>query len=332
LLQRSRLDDVYSLSSKLTCKKMWDSMPGSATANCKLVLELNKYVDPFTGKADSRYILNRTKCPLCDSNDYEFLFLKHGFDHALCNSCNLIFTLQILDNTKLSHLEQGGEGDQYGEYKENTQVNEMDRKKFEIVFDSLSKHTTIKKIFDFGSQSGTFLDWISEKYTGVGHEYHTPLRELALKKGHNVLNDNLESIELEGEFDVITCWDYIDHVLEPRKVIKNLSKYLKKGGLFFFAINNRDCLSVRMMHENSPVFIGPHHTMHYGIEQLKRLMPDYELLESESYVSELNWISNWLNFQNPELGDSKLMFELFDPKKICELGMGIKLNAIFKKL
>ena len=138
--------------------------------------------------------------------------------------------------------------------------------------------------------------------------------------------------KLDGQFDVITCWDYIDHVLEPRKVIENLSKYLKKGGLFFFAINNRDCLSAKIMHENCPIFIGPHHTMHYGIEQLKKLMPDYELVESESYVSELNWISNWLNFQNPELGDSKLMFELFDPKKICELGMGIKLNAIFKKL
>lgn len=331
-MKRPRLDEIYSLSSKLTCKEMWDSMPGTADVNCKLVLELNKYVDSFTGKANSEYIINRTKCPLCDSHDFKFLFLKHGFDHMLCNSCNMIFTLQILDNSKLGHLEEGGEGDEYGNYKENAQVNEMDRKKFEIVFNSLSEHTTIKKIFDFGSQSGTFLDWVSEKYVGIGHEYHTPLRKLAIKKGHNVLNDNLESIEFDGEFDVITCWDYIDHVLNPRKVIENLSKYLKKGGLFFFAINNRDSLSARMMREHSPIFIGPHHTMHYGIDQLKKLMSDYELLESESYVSELNWISNWLNFQNPELGDSKLMFELFDPKKICELGMGIKLNAIFKKL
>jgi len=331
-MQRSKLDDIYSLSSKLTCKEMWDSMPGSADANRKLILELNKYIDPFTGKVLSEYTIFRKKCPLCDSLDFEFLFLKHGFDHMLCHNCDLIFTFQILDNSKLGHLEEGGEGDQYGEYKENIQVNEMDRKKFGIVFDSLSKHTEIKRIFDFGSQSGTFLDWLSEKYVGVGHEYHEPLRKIAQKKGHTILNDNLESIKLEGEFDVITCWDYIDHVLEPKKVIQNLSKYLKKGGLFFFAINNRDCLSIRVMHGSSPVFIGPHHTMHYGIKQLKRLMFDYELLESESYVSELNWISNWLNFKNPEFGDAKLMFELFNPKKICELGMGIKLNAVFRKL
>ncbi|TSA17061.1 MAG: hypothetical protein D4R72_05720 [Nitrosopumilales archaeon] len=60
-------------------------------------------------------------------------------------------------------------------------------------------------------------------------------------------------------------------------------------------------------------------------------MKDYELLDSESYVSELNWVSNWLNFKNPEFGDSPLTFDLFDPNKVCELGMGIKLNAIFRK-
>jgi len=106
---------------------------------------------------------------------------------------------------------------------------------------------------------------------------------------------------------------------------------LKSGGLFFFAINNRDSLSARIMHADSPIFIGPHHTMHYGINQLEILMKGYELLYSDSYVSELNWISNWLNFNNPELGDSKLVYELLDPKKICELGMGFKVNAVFRK-
>ena len=61
-------------------------------------------------------------------------------------------------------------------------------------------------------------------------------------------------------------------------------------------------------------------------------MKDYEFLYSYSYVSELNWISNWLNFKNPEFGDSPLLFELLDPKKITQLGMGIKVNAGFRKI
>jgi 2-polyprenyl-3-methyl-5-hydroxy-6-metoxy-1,4-benzoquinol methylase len=273
----------------------------------------------------------RDKCPLCDSKDFRFLFVKHGFDHVICSKCDLIFTLQIIDESKLKYMESGKEGDLYGELKEDSTLSDFDRQKFEIVFEELEKYSKIKNIFDFGSQLGSFLDWAREKYSVIGHEYHTPLRKMAQRKGHTILSDNLAEIKLDQEFDLITCWDYLDHVTNPKETIKNLTKYLKKGGLFFFAINNRDSLSARMMHADSPMFIGPHHTMHYGINQLKLLMKDYEFLYSYSYVSELNWISNWLNFKNPEFGDASLMFDLLDPKKITQLGMGIKVNAAFRK-
>ena len=330
-MRRSKLDDVYSLSNTLTCKEMTDRFSNFEQFVITRDMEYSKYMDFYTKKVKSEISFNREECPLCDSKNYRYLFRRHGFDHMICDSCDLIFTLQVLDSSKISHLEDGKEGDGYGEYKSDTVVNEMDRIKFETIFEQLEKFGEIKNIFDVGSQVGTFLDWTRTKYSITGHEYHTPLREVCIQKGHTVLNDNLEQITFNQKFDLITCWDYIDHILNPREVIKNISKYLKKGGLFFFAINNRDSLAVRMMHEDSTIFVGAHHTMHYGIKQLERLMEGYELLHSESYVSELNWISNWLNFKNPEFGDSKLMFELFDPKKISELGMGFKLNAVFRK-
>jgi hypothetical protein len=120
-------------------------------------------------------------------------------------------------------------------------------------------------------------------------------------------------------------------VLNPRKVIANLTQYLKKGGLFFYALNNKDSLSTMILHEHSANFIGPHHTMHYGLPQVKMLMKDYDLLYAESYVSELNQISNWMAFKNVQFGDAPLAYHLFDPKKISELGLGIKLNVIFRK-
>jgi len=323
---------MYSLSSKLTRKEMLERIKGDEEINQKLVLSLNRYLDPFTKKVNSNYIIWRDKCPLCHSKDFRFLFVKHGFDHMICDSCDLIFTLQILDNSKIGHLEEGEEGDNYGKYKSLSSVGELDKIKFETIFNQLEQFREIKNIFDFGSQVGTFLDWASKKYSIIGHEYHEPLAKISRSKGHTILNDNLETIKFDKKLDLFTCWDYLDHVLNPREVIKNLSNYLKKGGLFFFAINNRDSLSVRIMHQDSPIFIGPHHTMHYGIKQLEKLMEGYELLLSESYVSELNWISNWLNFKNPETGDENLMYDLFDPKKICELGMGFKVNAIFRKL
>lgn len=331
-MQYSKLEDHYSLSSKISCKEMWSKVKNYPAIAVSRDQELIKYIDQYTQRAKSNIVIIRDKCPLCDSKDFSFLFLKHGFDHMVCNNCDLIFTLQIIDENKLKYMETGKEGDLYGDLKKDSTLGDFDRQKFEIVFEELTKYLSIKNIFDFGSQLGSFLDWASEKYSIIGHEYHAPLREIAQRKGHTVLSDNLGSIKLEKEFDLITCWDYLDHVTNPKEIIVNLSKYLKKGGIFFFAINNRDSLSARVMHGDSPMFIGPHHTMHYGIKQLKLLMKDYEFLYSYSYVSELNWISNWLNFKNPEFGDSQLLFELFDPKKITQLGMGIKVNAAFRKI
>jgi len=327
---RSKLDDLYSLSSKMTRKEFRARVKDMPEISDEAA-ELTKYINFYTGKVKNEFTVMRDKCPLCDSKNFSFMFTLHGFDHMLCNSCDLIFTLQVLENDKIKYLEKGKEGDAYGKYKNDTTVKELDRKKFEVVFEELEKRTKIKNIFDVGSQLGTFLDWAKEKYSIIGHEYHDAIRNIAKSKGHTVLNENLETIRFDKEFDVITLWDYIDHVINPREVIKNLGKYLKKDRLFFFAINNRDSLSNRIMHQYSPHFIGPHHTMNYGINQLQLLMKDYELAYSECYVSDLNWISNWLNFKTPDTGDTPLMFDLFDPKKICELGMGMKVNAIFRK-
>ena len=331
-MQKSKLEDIYSLSSKLTCKEMVSKFKDFEKNWMQDRLEYGKYLDLFTGKVNSDYVTMRDKCPLCFSKDFRFLFIKEGFDHMICNSCFLIFTLQVLDTNKISYMSVGEEGDAYGDYKEDKTVSELDKKKYEMVFEELEKYSSIKKIFDIGSSAGTFLDWASNKYHIAGHEYHDQLRNRCIAKGHKMFNENLSTIKFDDEFDLITMWDYLDHVTNPHESIKNLTNYLKKGGLFFFAINNRDSLSVRVMHQDSTIFSGPHHTMHYGINQLKLLMKDFEFLYAESYVSELNWISNWLNFKNPAFGDAKLMYELFDPNKICELGLGFKVNAIFRKL
>ncbi len=331
-MQISKLDEIYSLSGKITRQEFVSRITNYEQIDQSNKAEPMKYIDTFTKKVRDDISIRRTKCPLCDSVNFGYLFTRDGFDHMLCKSCDLIFTLQILDNEKIKFLEEGKEGDTYGMYKMSSFASERDKKKFEIVFELLEKYATIKNIFDFGSQAGTFLGWASKKYSVIGHEYHRPLREIAQENGHTVLHEDLDKIKFDKEFDLITCWDYIDHVQNPKETIANLSKHLKKGGLFFFAINNRDSLSVKIMHEYSPIFIGPHHCNHFGINQLKLLMKEYELLHAESYVSELNWISNWLNFKSPEFGDSPLMTELFDPKKICELGMGFKVNAIFRKI
>src|SRR2546428_1254648 len=169
-MQRSKLDEIYSLSNKITCKEMISKFENYEKLWQEEKAELNNYIDPFTNKVKSDIIILRDKCPLCDSKDLSYLFIKDGFDHMVCNSCDLIFTLQLLDQTKIKYMEEGKEGDNYGKYKEMSTVKSLDRKKFEIVFEQLKQYADIKNVFDIGSQSGTFLDWAAERYSIIGHE------------------------------------------------------------------------------------------------------------------------------------------------------------------
>jgi len=328
---RSELDEAYSLSSKITCAEFAKSIPGYEKHIYKVIGDFQKYIDLSTHKVRNDLCVIRNTCPLCEAKNFRFLYEKHGFDHMICEDCELIFTLQVLDPEKTKHLENAETGDQYGEYKDQSLVNELDQKKFEIIFKQLEKYGSIQTIFDIGSSSGTFLEWASKKYSIVGHEYHARLRALAQKRGYSVRHEDLGTIQFDQQFDLITCWDYLDHVLNPKEMVANITRFLKPGGLFFYAVNNRDSLSMRMLHQHSPLNLGPAHSMHFGLSQIRRLMEGCELLYAETYVSELNWLSNWLNFKNPEFGDAALMTELLDPQKICELGMGLKLNTIFQK-
>jgi 2-polyprenyl-3-methyl-5-hydroxy-6-metoxy-1,4-benzoquinol methylase len=49
--------------------------------------------------------------------------------------------------------------------------------------------------------------------------------------------------EVLGTFDVITCMDVIEHVLDVPKALKNMAKLLKPGGLLVLEIPNKDSLS-----------------------------------------------------------------------------------------
>lgn len=47
----------------------------------------------------------------------------------------------------------------------------------------------------------------------------------------------------DGSFDVVTAMDFLEHVEDPKRVIAEISRVLKPGGLFFFHTFNRNPLA-----------------------------------------------------------------------------------------
>ena len=74
-MQRSKLDEVYSLSNKFTREEMISKISNyDALSLTNRESELSKYIDPFTKKVKSQFAIIRDNCPLCESKEIEFLF------------------------------------------------------------------------------------------------------------------------------------------------------------------------------------------------------------------------------------------------------------------
>ncbi len=55
-------------------------------------------------------------------------------------------------------------------------------------------------------------------------------------------------------FDLITCFQVIEHVWDPVKITSDALALLKPGGIFFIVAHNRRAFSVRVMGTKSPIF------------------------------------------------------------------------------
>jgi 2-polyprenyl-3-methyl-5-hydroxy-6-metoxy-1,4-benzoquinol methylase len=57
-----------------------------------------------------------------------------------------------------------------------------------------------------------------------------------------------------GSFDLITCFQVIEHVWDPVKITSDALSLLKPGGLFFIVAHDRRAFSARVMGTKSPIF------------------------------------------------------------------------------
>jgi len=99
-----------------------------------------------------------------------------------------------------------------------------------------------ERLLDMGCGDGAFGTLVKNKYREVyGVDISPEAVQSAKKRGSKAFQVNLNSEPLPFEpnyFDTITCLDVIEHVFDPRVLIKEIYRVLKSGGEGFIAFPN----------------------------------------------------------------------------------------------
>ncbi|MCL4869092.1 MAG: methyltransferase domain-containing protein [Anaerolineae bacterium] len=128
------------------------------------------------------------------------------------------------------------------------------------------------RILDVGAYIGVFVEVARQRsWDAVGLEPSTWAANAAQARGLPIIQGTLDSPELRGElFDVITMWDVIEHVDDPKGEMQKAYHLLKPGGLLVVHTMDLDSWMARLMGPRWPWLMDMH--IHYFSQKTMRLM------------------------------------------------------------
>lgn len=160
------------------------------------------------------------------------------------------------------------------------------RERFEFVKAEVARcQPSNVRCLDIGSGPGLFLElakWAG--WQGIGIELGERAAASSRERfGIDVRAGTIESVGLPREsFDVITLWDILEHVRDPRRLAERAASLIKPGGLLFIETPNAssvlDWAVVTLARLGMPgpatTFYGLHHLTLWNPSNIRRLLEE----------------------------------------------------------
>ena len=153
----------------------------------------------------------------------------------------------------------------------------IDRKEplFSYLVDKFEDQQNRAKLLDIGCGTGLFLKYAKKYFECGGMDISKEAlgrakvnaSECKLMQGSFADLDKMQK-EL---FDVVTCFDVLEHVLEHDIKLEQVQKVLKPQGVLAISVPNADYVGLRLKEEEAFTFRDPSHLHHFGTRDWKWL-------------------------------------------------------------
>jgi SAM-dependent methyltransferase len=277
-------------------------------------------------------------CTICAS-DAAYAGTRREYKFYRCESCRHLFvwpvpggTLQIYTTDYFSGASQGFG---YVDYDRDKQPMAFTFDRYLDILRRLSPNG--KVLLDVGAATGFFLDLARKRDWRVfGVEPSDYAASIGREKGIQIETGVLgESHFPPNSFDVVTLWDVIEHLPEPRTALASIHAVLKPGGIL--AINTPDSgsLLAKTLGLKWHLVVPPEHINLFHRKSLSELLQSsgFEVLSVSSigkrftlqYVFQTlaHWSGNGLfqrlssRLQSFSIGRLGVPINLFDNMVLC---------------
>ncbi|MCB9721124.1 MAG: class I SAM-dependent methyltransferase [Candidatus Omnitrophica bacterium] len=220
-------------------------------------------------------------CPGCDRPQESVWFQKNGFNICRCEMCGSIYCSPRPTDAQLGQFYSSSPSSRFWAQEFFPAVMEARREKLfrpkaQQIYAMMSERCfEPSEVCDVGAGHGLLLEefarlWTSANMIAVepGQESATVCRD----KGFEVIQAMVEDVrEEQGVADLVTCFEVVEHVFDPRRFINALRRLVKPGGYCLVTGLGGDGFDIQVLGEYSKSIFPPHHLNFLSIQGLRLL-------------------------------------------------------------
>lgn len=222
-------------------------------------------------------------CPMCgggQSEVHQRIEVGRGlaagtYELRRCLACELIFVDPRLDDAVLSQLYD--EDFYFSTASAFQDIAELVMHQIQCTRQRrVERHVRSGALLDVGSGDGRFVAHMAnEGWRATGVDFSPAAQTLAESRGSagRFVCGSIFDLEDQPEtYDVVTMWQVLEHIGEPREFLERTHRLMRRGGVFVAAVPNIDSLSARLTGERWWGLDVPRHLVHYTPRTLQQAL------------------------------------------------------------
>lgn len=231
-------------------------------------------------------LLERPGCALCGSYESKVHIAFRDIPVVRCANCGFLYSSRTLNADAMHGYYQNNFGSQ--RHLEGQQVNARTNG---VVIEQVMDLGKIRSWLDVGCGYGFLNRWLRQQgIETVGVELSGQEADYAKAAGLDVHNTPLSDSGLPlGYFDVVSSFEVIEHVSDPKGLVAEMASYVRPGGHLIVMTDNFESTAAKHLRGDFPKWIPHSHVNHFSGASLRRCIQSVPGLTIEKEAAYTPW-------------------------------------------
>jgi len=213
------------------------------------------------------------RCFICDSKNFRKIFTKKEKDFLKCQGCNLICVSPLPSPDEIkAYYEKEYELDT-GMYRALVQAETLAQATAQSRLRAIRKYISGQRLLDIGCSTGAFLGEAAKAgYECEGIDISTLAIEIARSNNCQAYATIVENFSTEAQYDVVTGFDVLEHVLDPVSFLKSVYNLLKPNRILALTSHDTRSIFCRFMGRHWYFYMPEEHLFNFNRKNLSLLL------------------------------------------------------------